>query len=123
MGRPVKYTPELKAEIVALIKEYTEKTEIPILKEFLYLNHIPHSSIYAYDEFLEPAAELICKKEAQLERLALTNEINTSMARFSLFQLGWSERQQLESVVSKSDRVFEWADEPTHPFSRGDSDV
>jgi hypothetical protein len=38
--------------------------------------------------------QCLTKKEAQLERKALYNEINVSMAIFSLKQLGWSDRTE-----------------------------
>ena len=41
-------------------------------------------------------ALLIAKKEAQLERLALEKQIDSRMAIFSLKQLGWKDKAELE---------------------------
>jgi hypothetical protein len=94
MGRPVEYTPERIADILSKLTEYMENTEIPILAEFAYMNNIPRQALYEHPEFSDARKEIISKKEAQLERLALTGDINTTMAVFSLKQLGWSDKQE-----------------------------
>jgi hypothetical protein len=95
-GRPRTYNDQAVAEIAANLRRYIDETDIPILAEFAYQNHIPRTVFYDYPEFSTLAKELIDKKEAQLERKGLAGEINKAMAIFSLKQLGWSDRQQLE---------------------------
>jgi hypothetical protein len=95
-GRPKKYTDELIAELLTSIHEYTANTEIPILKEWCVSVGVPSTHVYDFEEFSEPIKVLIDKKEAALERKALDGEVNTTMAVFSLKQLGWSDRQQVE---------------------------
>lgn len=70
-------------------------TPIPILKEFCYQNDIPSNHIYDHKEFTESIKTLIDKKEAQLEREALSGKIDKTMAIFSLKQLGWSDKQDV----------------------------
>ena len=85
MGRPKKYTAD--AEIKLLLEKYVDDTEIPIVAEFAYLNNVSRKILY--ENYSDTIKKLICKKEAQLERLALTRKIDKTMAIFSLKQLGW----------------------------------
>ena len=52
--------------------------------------------MYDYDEFSALRKRAIDKKEAQLERMALSGDVDKTMAIFSLKQLGWSDKQQVE---------------------------
>ena len=70
--------------------------DIPIIAEFCYKNKISRQRLYEFDELTDVMELIIAKKEAQLERQALKNEIDHSMAIFSLKQLGWSDRQKIE---------------------------
>ena len=96
MARPKKYTQKFIAEKIIALNEYTKKTDIPILKEFCYQNDIPSNHIYDYKEFSESIRLLINKKEAQLERLGLKGETNPTLTVFSLKQLGWRDKQEIE---------------------------
>ncbi|MCF8012481.1 MAG: DNA-packaging protein [Clostridiales bacterium] len=95
-GRPTKYTKEKLKDIQATLERYIENTEIPILSEFAYQNKIPRQKLYEFEILNDTIKTLIDKKEAQLERKALKNEINNTMAIFSLKQLGWKDRQEHE---------------------------
>jgi len=95
MARPKKYTSEQIEEIKEKLSHYIEKTTIPIIAEFAYQNDIPRYALYDYSEFSTLIKKLIDKKEAQLERKALNNETNYKMAIFSLKQLGWSDKQDI----------------------------
>lgn len=94
-GRPVEYTEERIAEICKAMEEYTENTDIPIVAEFAYKHNIRRSTLYEYAGFSYALKRMIDKKEAQLEKRALQGEVNSPMAIFSLKQLGWSDRQDL----------------------------
>ena len=98
MARPKKYTVQFIKEKLNAMNEYIEATDIPILKEFCYTNDIPSNHIYDYKEFSESIKRLIDKKEAQLEKQALKNEVNCTMAVFSLKQLGWTDKQVIEQT-------------------------
>lgn len=96
MGRPRKLTDERVSELLGLLEEYIRDTDIPILAEFAYQNNIDRATLYDYDEFSTLRKALIAKKEAQLERMGLAGEVDRTMAVFSLKQLGWSDKQQLQ---------------------------
>lgn len=96
MGRHKKYTDEYIEEINEVFNLYISNTDIPIVAEFAYQNNVPRQKLYEFDGFRDTIKRCIDKKEAQLERLALRNEINTTMAIFSLKQLGWKDRQEVE---------------------------
>lgn len=100
MARPTKYTDEVIAEITGKMEEYIMATDIPIVAEFAYKNKIPRQILYKLaeeNELLNDTIKgLIDKKEAQLERLALTKEIQHTMAIFSLKQLGWRDITETE---------------------------
>ena len=99
-GRPKKYTDEVVEEIRLAMEEYIDLTDIPIVAEFAYQNRVERRKLYEFaennDEFNHTIKRLIDKKEAQLERLALTKEIQHTMAIFSLKQLGWRDITETE---------------------------
>lgn len=100
MARPTKYTEEVIEEYANKLNEYIENTDIPIVVEFCYLNDIRKERVYEFarsnEEFSHSLKKCIEKKEAQLEKLALKGAINSTMAIFSLKQLGWRDRQDEE---------------------------
>lgn len=96
MGRPRTFTDEQVAEIREKLVQYIATTEIPIVAEFAYQNDINRQILYDYPEFSTLTKKLIAKKEAQLERKGLMNEVNSTMAIFSLKQLGWSDKQEMK---------------------------
>jgi len=107
MGHPVNvYTPEKLAEINKAMNEYTEKTIVPILAEFSYNCGILREEMYRHSELRYAIKRLMTKKESQLEKLGMTNKVNATFAIFSLKQLGWRDRHEVESTViikNKSD--------------------
>ncbi len=96
MARPRNYTDEQVEQIKQLLADYIENTEIPILAEFAYKNDILRESLYDYEEFSTLRKKAINKKEAQLERMALDGDVDKTMAIFSLKQLGWKDKQEIE---------------------------
>lgn len=113
-GRPRIFTTELMAELRDKFANYIEENEIPILAEFCYKNDIPKSHIYELEGFTNLIKKCLAKKEAALEKKALGNEVNVTMAVFSLKQLGWSDRQEqkidmnLNKVEKFLDKVSEF---------------
>lgn len=95
-GRPRRYSDEEVKEIKDALSLYIENTEIPIVAEFAYLHDVHRSTLYDYEEFSSLLKKCIDKKEAQLERQGLANNINATMAIFSLKQLGWRDKQEIE---------------------------
>ena len=104
MARPTKYTAEVIEQIRQAMETYTDVTPIPIIAEFAYMNKVPRQTLYQFaeenDEFSDTIKELIDKKEANLERMALNKEIEKTMAIFSLKQLGWKDKTETEHVGS-----------------------
>ena len=94
VGRPVEYTPERIQEIKDAMELYIETNDIPIVAEFAYRNNIRRQKLYEIPELSDTLAKLIDKKESNLEKGGLLGDYNASMAKFSLAQLGWSEKQE-----------------------------
>lgn len=93
-GRPIEYTQEKIQEIVKKLNEYIENTDIPIIAEFAYKNDIRKATLYEIPELSYCIKKLIEKKEAQLEKGALYNKVNQTMAIFSLKQIGWTDKTE-----------------------------
>jgi len=94
VGRPVEYTPERIQEIKDAMERYIQETDIPIVAEFAYLHDIRRQKLYEIPELTDTLGKLIDKKESTLEKGGLLGDYNASMAKFSLAQLGWSEKQE-----------------------------
>jgi hypothetical protein len=95
-GAPPIYTKEKLAKMKKQIEAYTEKADIPILAECATEMDVLRQRLYEYPELSDAIKKLIQKKESQLEKLASFNVINTSMAIFSLKQIGWRDKQEHE---------------------------
>ena len=113
MGRPKKYTDEVIEQIRQAMEKYIEITDIPIVAEFAYQSKIPRFKLYEFaennDEFQYTIKGLIDKKEAQLERQCLNGKIDKTMAVFSLKQLGWKDKNEVEhSGNIKHEFIAEW---------------
>ena len=91
-GRKRKYNSKEVQELVNKLDQYINETDIPILAEFAYQNDITRQTLYDYAEFSTLIKKAIDKKEAQLEKLTLMGKVNTTMAVFSLKQLGWKDK-------------------------------
>ncbi len=98
-GRPIKYTAELCAEINKKLQDYVKKTKCPIIAEFCYINDIRKQVLYDYPQFSDSIKRLIEKKECYLEKYGLKK--NSSMAIFSLKQLGWTDKSEITGKDGK----------------------
>jgi len=96
VGRPRKYNKREIEELKKKLKNYIEKNKIPIIAEFCYKNNILKQILYDYAEFATLIKEIIYKKEANLEKGLLANQLNSAGAIFSLKQLGWSDKHSVE---------------------------
>jgi hypothetical protein len=110
LGRPPKYTDEVIEQIRLKLEEYINLNNIPIVAEFAYQNEIPRQKLYEFEALNDTLKRLIDKKEANLERSMLNGTVkNISGYIFSLKQLGWKDRQEIEHtgginiVISKED--------------------
>lgn len=96
MAHPIIWTDEKKAELLEKLEKYIDETNVPILTEFCSQNKVNRQRVYEWEEFSDMIAICVQKKEYMLEKLALANKINVSMAIFSLKQLGWSDKKSCE---------------------------
>lgn len=92
-GRPIELNYN---EIIELMEKYISETAIPIFAEFCYINDLSRSYMYQIKELSNTIKKMMLKKEAQLEKLALSGNAPTAMCIFSLKQLGWSDKQEIE---------------------------
>ena len=93
-GRPIVHD---RQKLLEAIEKYIDETSIPIVSEFAYLNGLNRTSVYEIEELSDAIKKLVSKKEAALERLGLSGAPNVSpMAIFSLKQLGWKDKQEVE---------------------------
>lgn len=90
------YTSEKIQEIVKAYDLYIETAPIPIVAEFAYLNKIPKATLYEIPEFRKMTERCVTKKEFLLEKGALTGDLEKTMAIFSLKQLGWTDKKEVE---------------------------
>ena len=91
VGRPQVYDREALAQEFT---QYIESQEIPIIAEFAYQHKIDMAQFYDWPEFSNLLKECVQKKQAALERKALKQDVNVTMAIFSLKQIGWSDKQE-----------------------------
>lgn len=96
MGRPIEWTKKRKAALLADFLTYIDESDIPIIAEFCAKNHLYRQLMYDFEEFSDAIKQCTTKKEAALESLGLTNNINSTMAIFSLKQLGWKDKTEIE---------------------------
>lgn len=103
-GRPQKYNIE---EMVDIICEYTDNTVLPILKEVCYLNGWNFDTLMNLERQNEDLnwaiKRLLQKKEVEVERGGLIGKYNQTMAVFTLKQLGWKDKQDIELNTSDND--------------------
>lgn len=99
-------------EICNALDSYTaycvKQKEVPILKEvfvkkgwdYMYVTQILNGKLLEQkpsdDRLDRSIRNLINAKEYMLERLGLKGKISTTMAVFSLKQLGWRDQQQVD---------------------------
>jgi hypothetical protein len=96
MARPVEWTDELKSALLDDFINYVEEQDIPIIAEFCAKHHVYKQRLYEWAEFADSIKWCITKKEGALESMGLTKQIDTTMAIFSLKQLGWKDKTEVE---------------------------
>ena len=76
-------------------ERYIADNDIPIIAEFAARHDVTRELLYEWDDpFPTLLKRCVYKKEAALERLALSGDVNCSMAIFSLKQLGWKDTHE-----------------------------
>lgn len=90
------WTDKKLKETVKLLNAYIDTATIPIISEFAYINKIRRQSLYENAKKYKPLDDALdflrLKKESQLEKGALSGDLNSTMAIFSLKQLGWRDK-------------------------------
>lgn len=99
MARPQKVTDkQLIKAVDDYLNECEQKDIVPIIKEFALKNGISYNRLcerYQENEELSSAIKKIgSTKEIVLERGALTGKYNSTMAIFSLKQMGWRDKKE-----------------------------
>jgi|AntDeeMetagen681_2_1112603.scaffolds.fasta_scaffold03827_8 hypothetical protein len=104
-GRPIKFDEAYCDKIITEMEEYMDSVDIPILAEFAYTHNYSRQSLYKHEKLRDTRKKMMMKKEAQLEKLGLLNVINGTMAIFSLKQLGWKDKQEVEHTGGAAEAV------------------
>ena len=102
-GRPVVWTPELISSTKEKLEKYIDESDIPVLADFCTKEKVLRQRLYEIPELSDTIKLLTQKKEANLELGCLSNAINPTMAIFSLKQLGWKDRQEVENTNRQVD--------------------
>lgn len=86
-------------DLIDALEKYIEAESIPIIAEFAYKYPINRTYLYKLAEnnntLRDTIKNLIDKKESALEKKGLNNEINSTMAIFSLKQLDWTDTKNI----------------------------
>lgn len=98
-GRPPKLEDHDKQLLVEKFEKYIEETDLPIIAEFASMNGLWKQYFYDHDEFTNLIKKAMTKKEAALEKGALLNQYNPTMAIFSLKQVGLGWKDKSEKIV------------------------
>lgn len=105
-GRPISvWTQEKLKKVAKEMEEYTQETEIPILAEFAYTHGYIREELYQHDELYYSIKNMMMKKESVLEKKGLLNQVNSTMAVFSLKQLGWKDKQEVQHSGNAAEAV------------------
>lgn len=104
-GPDIKYDPN---KLLKRLNKYIESTDIPILKDFCIKNNITYryfrklatkkdgAGNYVNNKLFKAYKKCVSKKEVNLEKGMLHNNISVTGAKFSLKQLGWKERGEIK---------------------------
>jgi hypothetical protein len=95
-GRPRTLTKKRIKELVTEFENYIIWTKVPIVAEFAYENKINRQILYDYPEFSTLTKRCIDKKEVALERGMLSGDMPPAAAIFSLKQMGWRDKHDIE---------------------------
>lgn len=102
MGRPVVWNEKKIKEVIEQMESYTDKAFLPMLSEFAYNHGYNRSQLYEYKGLSDAIKRMMMKKETKLQLMAISGKIHPSFAIFSLKQLGWSDKQEIQHDTKKS---------------------
>ena len=92
VGRPPKFTMKQIRELMVEFTQYIETEIIPTVAGFAADHKLGKNYFYDRAEFSELIKRCHSKREAGLERGAISGEINPTVAIFALKQLGWRDK-------------------------------
>lgn len=99
--------------LIADVDDYIAKANPPIVAEYAHLHNITRCYLYQLAEKNEELSNAIKKiaeaKEVMLEQKALSGKYNSSMAIFSLKQLGWKDSKDTNDA-NDDDMVKQFID-------------
>lgn len=101
VGRPPKVAAEDIPKLMDDFSEYIRNTDIPIIAQFAAQQGLWKGWFHDRVEFSNLLKECTNKKEAALEIGMLTGTLNATGSIFSLKQLGWTDRQQLDMNIKQ----------------------
>ncbi len=110
-GAPIQYTGKVLAEISEKMDKYTEETELPIVAEFAYLNKMRRQTLYDHAGLADSLRRMIDKKEFTLERKGLEGDYNSNIVKYSLSQMGWSEKNETKHTGTVTHDYSKMSDE------------
>lgn len=116
MGRPK--SPKYEKEfMLSALEDYMQSHELPIIKEVCYQNNWNYVYVMQMAEKDEDISKsiknLLAKKETELEQGGLSGKYKTAMAIFSLKQLGWHDKVELEQSNVDGNTINVVMKEPT----------
>ena len=99
-GRPPTYTKEDIDKIIKACEDYTANTPVPRLIDFAhsqgFSSQLLKDHASRHPELALSLKKLIEKKEDALEQGMITGKMPPAAAIFSLKQLGWRDKQEVE---------------------------
>ena len=101
VGRPQKFTKKQLRELMVEFTQYIEAEKIPTVAGFAADHKLGKNYFYDRAEFSELIKRCHSKREAGLERGAISGEINPTVAIFALKQLGWRDRFDYNVTVKE----------------------
>lgn len=104
-GRKLVWNGKKLERVEKQIRDYTDRTPIPMVSEFAYEYDLNRTQLYEYPELSDAIKRLKDKKETALQRLALSGKIPPAFAIFSLKQLGWRDKPEEDSTGDAVDRL------------------
>jgi len=112
-GRPVSvWTPQKIASVIKQMEAYTTETDLPILAEFAYTHDYDRAQLYGFPKIAHTIKKMMLKKETELEKIAIKGDAPTAFCIFSLKQLGWSDKQQIEHSGEVAGSSFTFVEAP-----------
>lgn len=107
-----KYDIETMCEIIdKYTEDHAESERPPILKHCCVLNNWNYDHVMRLqrenDKLCQSIKKLLAQKEVWLETKALLGEVNSTMAVFSLKQLGWRDNPQVNDLEDTMNQLKE----------------